>query len=118
MSVQKTAVTPLGVPDGSAYLDAETLAWQATELPGFWTKKLYENPANGEFTILMKMDPGASCGAHAHAEFEQFYVLEGEIEDDHKVIKAGEYVCRAPGDEHMAKTKSGATLLLMYSRHL
>ena len=109
---------PLTPPNmGSLYLNSHALEWESTELEGFWVKKLYENPDNGEKTWLMKMDPGAYCGPHTHDEFEQIYVLQGSMEDHNGTIKAGEFVCRAPGDSHTATTSDGALVLLFFSRY-
>ena len=102
---------------GSAYLRSGEHPWQATEHPGYWLKPLYEDAGKGERTLLMRADPGATSGAHAHEEFEQFFVLEGSIRDDHGVLQAGDFVCRAPGDMHAADSDSGALVLLVYSRH-
>jgi hypothetical protein len=64
-------------------------SWQPTEVGGFWIKPLYENVERGEKTLLMKGDAGAFASLHAHAEFEQIYVLEGSLYDDEKVLKVG-----------------------------
>jgi quercetin dioxygenase-like cupin family protein len=69
----------------------------------------------GEKTLLMKGDAGAFAPLHAHAEFEQIYVLEGSLYDDEKVLKAGDYCCRAAGAPHSAGTRDGVLVLLIYT---
>ena len=109
---------PLHDPgSGSAYLNASTVPWEPTEHDKFWIKRLYEDEARAERTWLMRMDPGARTESHAHEEFEQFLVLEGSLYDDEKTMKAGDYVCRAPGAMHTAATDEGAIVLLIYTRH-
>lgn len=100
----------------SRYLGSAAIPWEATDDEGFWIKRLYEDPDKGEKTWLMKVDPGAFSPSHAHAEFEQFYVLEGTIRDDHGDMQAGDFVCRPPGDRHWAASDGGALVLLVYTR--
>ncbi len=100
---------------GSRYLDPSKLPWQA-DGEKFWTKLLYEDAARGERTLLMKVDPGASFPLHAHEEIEQIYVLSGSFFDQERVLRAGDYACRAPGAQHTAGSDEGAVLLLIYSR--
>src|SRR6266481_4883577 len=102
--------------NGSAYLDAAQMAWQPTDIEKFWIKPLYEDSAKGEKTLLMKVGPGAFAPPHAHDEFEQFYVLEGSLYDEEKLMKAGDYVCRAAGAMHTAGSDEGAVVLLIYTK--
>ena len=107
------------VPPVSAsnYLRTGNLPWEETSDKGFRLKRLYEDEARGEKTWLMKVDPGAHAPSHAHEEFEQFYVLDGSIEDDHGTMRAGDFVCRPPGEMHWAASGTGALVLLVYTRH-
>ena len=49
----KAVIPPIS---GSVYLDLATADWQP-DGDKFWIKPLYENPARGERTCLMKIDP-------------------------------------------------------------
>jgi anti-sigma factor ChrR (cupin superfamily) len=111
-SIDDTLATPRA---GSRYLDPAALEWQA-DGPRFWTKLLHEDAARGERTLLMKVDPGASFPLHAHEEIEQIYVLSGSFFDQDRVLRAGDYACRAPGAMHTAGSEEGAVMLLIYSR--
>jgi anti-sigma factor ChrR (cupin superfamily) len=102
-------------PVGSRYLDPAAVEWQA-DGPKFWTKPLHEDRARGERTLLMKIDPGAAFPLHAHDEIEQIYVLSGSFFDQDRVMRAGDYACRAPGAMHTAGSQEGAVVLLIYSR--
>lgn len=113
VSQPRPIAPPIG---GSAYLDAAQMAWQPTDIERFWMKPLYEDSAKGEKTLLMKVDPGAFAPLHAHDEFEQFYVLEGSLYDQERVMKAGDYVCRAAGAMHTAGSEEGAVVLLIYTK--
>lgn len=105
-------------PAGSRFIDSEKIAWQQTETEKFWIKPLYEDAGRGERTLLMKVDPGAFAPLHAHDEFEQFYILEGSLLDGERVLKSGDYVCRAPGALHSVSSSEGAVLLLIYTNSL
>ena len=100
----------------STYVDPGALEWERTGDPGFWVKKLDENPARGERVLLMKLDPGASFPMHAHdGEWEHIFVLEGTFQDDQQTISKGQYVCRSPGAPHTTTTEDGAIVLLFYT---
>jgi quercetin dioxygenase-like cupin family protein len=101
---------------GSSYLKAAQMPWQPTEDKKFWIKPLYEDVDKGEKTLLMKVDPGAFAPRHAHDDFEQFFVLEGSLFDEEQTMKAGDYVCRAPGAMHTAGSEEGAIVLLVYTK--
>jgi anti-sigma factor ChrR (cupin superfamily) len=100
---------------GTRYLDPSTLAWVA-DGDKFWTKLLHEDAARGQRTLLMKMDAGAYFPSHAHEEYEQIYVVSGSFFDQDRVLRVGDYACRAPGAMHTAGTEEGALVLLIYSR--
>lgn len=103
--------------EGSMRFSATGIEWQRTDVDGFWVKPLYEDTARGEKTMLMKVDPGAFVPIHAHTgELEQIYVIEGSFYDQHATLKAGDYCCRAPDAPHLAGSKDGAILMLIYTR--
>lgn len=99
---------------GSSYRAAAAAEWEETGDPGFRYKRLYEAP--GQRTWLMRVEPGAFSPPHAHeGELEQIYVLEGSFYDDDRLMRAGDFCCRAPGAMHSAGSDEGAVVLLVYS---
>lgn len=113
----KIATTLTTPSSGSVYLDGLKMPWEQTEYEGFWLKQLYEDPTRGEKTCLIRMDPGAHVGPHAHDhEFEQVFVLEGSFNDDEHTLVSGDYACRAPGAVHGGSTQDGALILVMFSK--
>lgn len=82
---------------------------------GFPYKELMHDPATGMRTQLMKMEPGAHVGPHAHAALEQVYVLEGGFDDGEHSYRAGDFVVRAPGAMHSAASPEGALILVVYT---
>ena len=117
MSVDRetTASVPLARPNqGSHRLDASALAWLPTDSPGFWVKPLLADAAGGARTELMRIDPGAYVGEHSHDQLEEIYVLSGEFSDAERTYRPGDYCVRAVGAAHIAGSKTGCTMLLVY----
>ena len=78
-----------------------------------WYKISY-NKSNGGFgTYILKMDAGAKSLPHAHQGYEEFYVIDGELQDaDGKIFKKGDFVTFEPGSEHNSHTKNGCLLIV------
>ena len=90
--------------------------WQHSDTEGFLVKPLHEDPESGHKTWLMKVEPGAYAPLHAHEEYEEIYVLEGEFYDADNTYKAGDFAIRAPGTQHIAGSRNGAVVMLVFSR--
>ena len=65
------------------------------------------------------MEPGAKSIPHEHINYEEFYMLDGELVDtDGKVFKKGDIVSFEPGSKHSSYTKNGCLILVfMRSRN-
>jgi len=114
--MSSTSKAPLPrIASGSRHLAAAATEWQATETPGFWIKPLLDDGAGGT-TMLMRMDPGAFSPSHSHDRLEEILVLDGEFTDDDRTHKAGDYCLRAIGAPHVAATKTGCTMLVVYRK--
>ena len=62
---------------------------------------------------LLKMDPGSKSLSHKHQGFEEFYMIDGELEDaDGKIFKKGDFVTFEPGSTHNSFTKNGCLLIV------
>lgn len=99
---------------GSQHLDAAARRWSPSEVPGFDIVTLFENPATGDLTQLMRVAPGASAGPHSHDRLEEILVLDGTFADDAREYRRGAYCIRAPGAVHTARSDSGCVVLLVY----
>lgn len=116
MSSDATSPSPLPrIESGSRHLVPEALEWQPTEAPGFWIKPLLDDGKGGT-TMLMRIDPGAYVGSHSHDQLEEILVLEGEFTDDDRTHRPGDYCLRAIGAPHVAGSKTGCTVLLVYRK--
>ncbi len=82
-------------------------------VPGMsWHKVTYDEKS-GQGTYILKMEPGAKSLRHEHSNFEEFFMLEGELIDpDNKIFKKGDFVSFDPGSSHSSYTKDGCLILV------
>ncbi|MBU6266785.1 MAG: cupin domain-containing protein [Sphingomonadales bacterium] len=83
--------------------------------PGFLEVPLLDDARAGLRTVLMKMAPGCYSPRHSHDRAEQIYVIEGEFHDDDTIYGAGDYLVRPAGTPHIAGSREGATVLVIYA---
>ena len=77
-----------------------------------WYKISY-NKETGQGSYILKMEPGARSLPHQHQGFEEFYMIDGELEDaDGKIFKKGDFVTFEPGSTHNSFTKNGCLLIV------
>jgi len=100
--------------DGTRRLQTAGLPWQETDTSGFVYKVLHEDAGRGQRTWLMRVEPSAFAPAHAHAEQEEIYVLDGSFYDDIRTYRPGDYILRPAGAVHSAGSENGCELLLIY----
>lgn len=98
-------------PLASRYVNVAEIPWEATRFPGIFQKVLIEDKESGLFTVLMRMEPGATLPLHEHTRIEQTFVLEGSLKDDQGEATAGNFVWRPAGSRHTAWAPNGALLL-------
>ena len=101
-------------PLASRHVDVARLPWRETPSPKIRMKVLLEDARSGLMTALFRWEPGAVLGEHEHVRIEQSWVLEGAIEDDEGVCRAGEFVWRPAGSRHQARSPEGALVLAMF----
>jgi quercetin dioxygenase-like cupin family protein len=83
--------------------------------PGVSYKTL-RKAENGGLTLLLKFEPGARYHTHRHPGGEEYYVLEGALEDLGKSWPAGSYIWHPPGSVHRPASKAGAVVLVILPR--
>lgn len=67
---------------------------------------------SGGLTLLLRFEPGAVYHAHRHPGGEEYYVLEGELEDLGKFWPAGSYIWHPPKSAHKPKSTRGCLVLV------
>jgi anti-sigma factor ChrR (cupin superfamily) len=93
-------------------IDTAELPWRPSPYDGVEWKKLHHDPDTGQSAVLLRFAPGASYGAHRHPAGEQYYVLEGTLQDGSSTWSAGSYVCHPPGSVHKPASASGCLLFV------
>lgn len=79
-----------------------------------WLPLSSESEGGGPGCFMIRFEPGASSRPHVHNEIEEFYMLEGEIEDcDGRVLKAGDFVRYEPGSQHFSTSPKGCLMLVV-----
>jgi mannose-6-phosphate isomerase-like protein (cupin superfamily) len=80
-------------------------------LPGQWFMQLDTTFPEVTGFHIYRMDAGTSSQPHRHTCHEQFYVIDGELEDhDGTIYRPGDMVLLKEGTVHSSSTKTGATL--------
>jgi hypothetical protein len=88
------AVIDLG---GLRFVRSADVDWEAGVAAGIEVKRLLDDPARGRVTRLVRLAPGVTYPAHRHTDFEEIYLLEGEVFISGVLMRAGDY-CRAEVD--------------------
>ncbi|MBX3473329.1 MAG: cupin domain-containing protein [Planctomycetes bacterium] len=82
------------------------------DAPGVAYKTLRKHEGGG-LTLLLKFEPGARYHTHSHPGGEEYYVLEGVLDDLGKPWPAGSYIWHPPGSTHRPASRQGATVLVV-----
>tara|TARA_B100001093_G_C26370606_1_gene818558 strand:+ start:114 stop:461 length:348 start_codon:yes stop_codon:yes gene_type:complete len=78
-----------------------------------WQKISYDKSNGGSGTYVLKMESGSKSLPHIHQGYEEFYVVEGDLQDaDGKIFKKGDFVTFEPGSKHYSHTKNGCLLIV------
>ncbi len=115
--VRPHSLSPAG-DDSERFLgqDLTPSPWRESPYPGVRWKKLHYDPETGRSAVLLRFEPGASYGAHRHPEGEEYYVLEGSLEDGGRSYGAGTYVRHPAGSAHRPSSREGCLLLITLPR--
>ena len=99
--------------DASKYLRADEMEWRPfAEAPGVRFRVLKTHrPGNGA-TLMLSFAPGSHYPAHRHPGGEEYWVLEGTLNDGSESWGPGTYVWHPPGSVHAPRSDQGATVLV------
>lgn len=99
--------------------DTTVLPWRDfADAPGVRYKTLRHHPDRLGITILLQFDAGAHYPTHRHPGGEEYYVLDGTLQDGAAEYGAGTFVYHAPGSVHRPASRTGCTLLVVLPRHI
>ena len=96
----------------SIFVDGAKLEWREAPEFGVYWKLLHYDPESEVRALLIKMEAGSTYRGHSHPEGEQYYVLEGSLEEGGHTIEAGGYAYHPPGSAHRPKTKTGCLVFV------
>ena len=100
----------------SLYVDSTNEPWRETPYVGVSWKKLSFDAASGRSSVLVRFEPNTIYGAHSHPGGEEYYVLEGTLEDGGRTWGPGSYVCNPPGSRHRPFSRDGCVLIISLPR--
>lgn len=94
-------------------IQTEKIIWREfDDAQGVHFKVLRKHP-NGGISILLKFDPGAKYHTHKHPDGEEYYVLEGMLEDLGKSWPKGSYIWHPEGSVHRPSSRDGCIVLVV-----
>jgi anti-sigma factor ChrR (cupin superfamily) len=102
--------------DGRTQVEMNTvvLDWQARTETGIWQIPLYRQGGYRDWTMLLKIDPGAESPHHSHPNGEEVFVIDGEFSDEFGTYPAGTWTRNPPGSGHAVRSEKGAILYVRF----
>jgi anti-sigma factor ChrR (cupin superfamily) len=103
----------------ASILDTQSLPWRDfADAPGVRYKVLRHHDGKRGITLLLQFDAGARYPAHRHPGGEDYYVLDGTLDDGGREYGAHTFVHQPPGSAHSPRSRSGCTILVMLPEHI
>ncbi len=81
---------------------------------GIRIKHLAKDEKRGIQIDLIRLEPGLDDPPHWHNDWEWVYILEGSLEDEKGVHRAGDFMVNEKDSRHQPKTKEGCTALIVW----
>ena len=110
--MKNPGLTPKG--DRRDFVNPEWIPWTDWLMPGTYFKLLFCDLVSGNFTLLLKVDPGTKAAVHWHLHNTEAYIIEGGFYYDDGDDKGyeGYYTCESAGAIHEPFTSpEGVTML-------
>lgn len=93
----------------------EPMVLDGEPLDGSWWRNISYDRTTGQGSYLMIMAPGARSNPHRHDGPEEFYIVEGDLEEsDGTVYRAGDFVSLAAGSAHASVSRGGCKLVVTH----
>ncbi|MGE4241931.1 cupin domain-containing protein [Ramlibacter sp.] len=113
----ETASVITTMPEVLSYCKTSAAPWESGSYPGTSFKRIAAVPEAGLRAIILKVEPGAYIGIHAHDdEYEQLFLISGDFCDGTRDLRPGDYLLRRVGAPHEASTRYGAELLVIFNK--
>ena len=91
-------------------IDTDSREWQATGKHGVSQKPLYSQDGYSDTMRLERWDAGTTGEATRYPKGAEFYVLDGEFEDEQGAYPAGTWLRIPAGVAHSPRTSQGCQL--------
>jgi len=93
-----------------------TASWLPSPIPGIEYKLVARDPERGTHTRLVRFAAGARYPKHRHAGVEEIFLLEGSVQVNGILLRAGDYCRSEPGtEEHGTWSETGGLALIVSS---
>ena len=100
----------------SIFVETAAIPWRTSPYPGVRWKKLRFDERSGESAVLLQFEAGARYGTHRHPGGEQYYVIDGTLQDGGRSYGPGTYVHHPPGSVHRPSSADGCLLFVTLPR--
>lgn len=90
-------------------VETNTLPWSPTSDEESDQKLLFQSP-DGETVRLERWPPGFAPGESTYPGGAEFFVLDGELRDEHGTYGEGDWLRMPPDSAHRPESENGATL--------
>lgn len=92
---------------------ADQTKWQASPMKGV-RRKMFDRIGDevARATSLVRYDPNSHFSPHVHTGGEEFVVLEGTFQDEHRDYPVGSYVRNPPESKHTPSSESGCLMFV------
>ena len=95
---------------GHFAIDTNLLEWQPTAATGISCKPLYKQTGFSDSVRLERWNEGASPGLLTYEQGAEWFVIDGQIEDDEGIYSAGSWLRFPAGATHMPRARSDCQL--------
>lgn len=102
--------------DGVRFVRSDRLGWQPGVHAGVEIKILRADRDAGRVTLLTRLAPGTVYPHHRHDDFEELFLLAGDVEVNGVPMAPGDYCSAAAGSIHDGiRTVDGCTFIVSTS---
>lgn len=91
-------------------IDTGQLEWQPTDRNGVWQKRLYRQAGYTDTMRLERWEAGTGAKTKRYAQGAEFFVIDGQFEDDAGVFPTGSWLRIPAGGSHSPCSSKGCEL--------